>query len=248
MVAALGLFEPVQVVLQVLRTEERGAVDALQLLVVLVALPIRAGDRKQLECLDLGCVRDVWAAAEIDEMRTQRVFAEDVAGALGDEFALHPGVAVLLKTLFLFGVDALVGEMALLNLPHPGFDLFEILGRERGGAVEIVIEAVLDRRADAQLRLGIQLQHGRGEQVGGGVAIDFERFRVLGGENLQRGVLLEGPGQIVEAAIHFGHDGGVGETRADRFGDIDGTGSHGDGLFTAVGQSNLDVAHREISA
>ena len=34
--------------------EERGAVDALELLVFLVALPVSAGDGEQLERLDLG--------------------------------------------------------------------------------------------------------------------------------------------------------------------------------------------------
>jgi hypothetical protein len=186
--------------------------------------------------------------ALIDEIGPQRVFAEDFAGALGDQLALHPRTAVFLEAIFFLCVDALVREMALLKLPHLGFDLFEIVGRERGGAVEIVIEAALDGRADAQLGFGVQLQYRRGQQVGGGVAIDGERFRILGGENLQRGVLVEGPGQIVEIAIHFGHDGSVREARTDRFGDIDGTGPRGDGLFTAIGQSNLDVAHREFSA
>ena len=51
-VALLGLFEPLEVFVQILLREERGAVDALQLLVVLVALPVRAGDGEQLERLD----------------------------------------------------------------------------------------------------------------------------------------------------------------------------------------------------
>ena len=41
---------------------------------------------------------------------------------------------------------------------------------------------------------GIQLEHGRGQQVRGGVAVDFERLGVLGGEDLQRGVLSRAGG------------------------------------------------------
>ena len=51
-VALLGLFQPLQVLVQFLLGEEGGAVDALQLLVVLVALPVGAGDGQQLERLD----------------------------------------------------------------------------------------------------------------------------------------------------------------------------------------------------
>ena len=48
----------------------------------------------------------------------------------------------------------------------------EVLGVERLVDVEVVVEAVLDRRADAQLGLGEQLLHGLGQDVRGGVAQD----------------------------------------------------------------------------
>ena len=52
MVALLGLFELLEVLVQILLGEERGAVDALQLRVVLVAFPVGAGDGEQLERFD----------------------------------------------------------------------------------------------------------------------------------------------------------------------------------------------------
>ena len=152
-VAPLGFLQPVQVLVQFLLGEEGGAVDALQLLVVLVAFPIGAGDGEQLEGFDLRGVGHVRPAAEIDKVRAEGVFAEDVAGALGDQLALHPGVGVFPEPFFLAGIDALVGEMALLDLPHFLFDLLEVFGREGRGAVEIVIKAVLDGRTDAELGL-----------------------------------------------------------------------------------------------
>ena len=91
------------------------------------------------------------------------------------------------------------------------------------GAVEIVIEAVLDGRADAELGFGKQLEHGGGQQVRGGVAVDLERLGILGGEDLERGVLFDGAGEIEQLAVDLGHDGGVGQARADASGDIDGT-------------------------
>src|SRR4051812_179202 len=76
MIALLGLFEFGEVLVEIFLREERGAVDALQLGVLVVALPIGSGDREQLERLQLFGRRDVRAAAEVDEVGSQRVFAE----------------------------------------------------------------------------------------------------------------------------------------------------------------------------
>ena len=60
-VAALGFFQPVEILVEILLRKEGGAVDALQLLVLLVAFPVGAGDGEQLERLDLGGRRNVRA-------------------------------------------------------------------------------------------------------------------------------------------------------------------------------------------
>ena len=75
----------------------------------------------------------VRTAAEIDEVRPQRVLGEDVAGALFDQLALHPVVGVLLEPFVFGGHNALVGEVARLDLPHLLLDLLEVVRRERGG-------------------------------------------------------------------------------------------------------------------
>ena len=100
--------------------------------------------------------------------------------------------AYFLQALFLGRVDALVGEVARLDLPHLLLDLLEVLGRERSGAVEIVVKAVVDGRADAELGLGIQLEHRRRQQVRGRVPVHLERLGILGGQDLQAGVLSRG--------------------------------------------------------
>ena len=247
-VALLGLFHLFEIGFQILRREEGGAVDALQLLVVLVALPVGAGDREQLERLDLRGAWQVRAAAEIDEVGPQRVLAEYFAGLLFDQLALHPGLGVLLEALRFGGEDAFVGERARLDLPHFLLDFFEVVRGERSGAVEIVVEAVLDGRADAELGFGIEFEHGGGQQVRGGVAVDLERLGVPGGEDLERGVLLDGASEVEHLAVDLGRDGRVCQAGADASGDIDGTCLGRDGLFTPVGQSNFDVTHREFSA
>src|SRR5205814_7196401 len=86
MVALFGLLDAMQVRVEVVLLEERGPVDALQHLPPLIAAPIRAGGGQQLEVLEIGRVRYVRPATEIDE-RTVRV--------RGD----HLVVAELLQTL-----------------------------------------------------------------------------------------------------------------------------------------------------
>src|ERR1039457_700695 len=81
--------------------------------------------------------------------------------------------------------------------------------------------------------------------MGGGVAVDLERLRVPGGEDLQRGVLLDRAGEVEHLAVDLGRNGGVCQARTDGPGDIDRTRLCRDGLFTPVGQGNFDVTHRD---
>ena len=90
MVALLRLFQLVQVLVQVLLGEERRAVDALQLRILLVAQPVRAGDVQQLERLDPAGRRDMRPAAEVGELAG--LVDRDLFVGLGellDEVALH---------------------------------------------------------------------------------------------------------------------------------------------------------------
>ena len=183
------------------------------------------------------------AAAEIDELRTQRVFGKNVARALRDQLHLHGLIGVELQPLILLGVFALVGQVARLDLPHLLLDLFEILGSERRVALEIVIEARLDRRADAELGLREQFQHRRGQKVRRGMPVHFERLGILGGQNLEPGVVLEGPVQIPQIAVDARHDGVIRQPRADRAGHIQWLGSGRNALYTAVRKGDLYVVH-----
>ena len=110
----------------------------------------------------------------------ERVLGENVVGALFDQLDLHPVVlGVFLEAVWLCGQLALVGQILGLQLPHVRFDLFEILGREGRLALEIVVEAGVGRRADAELGFGKQLQHRGGQQVRGGMPVDLERLGIL---------------------------------------------------------------------
>src|ERR1700685_621010 len=68
MVAVLRLLDLLEVLGELLLRGEGGAVDALELLVLLVAPVVGARDREELEGLDLRAVPDVGARAQVHEL------------------------------------------------------------------------------------------------------------------------------------------------------------------------------------
>ena len=69
---------------------------------------------------------------------------------------------------------------------HLGLDLLEVLGRERPARVEVVVEAVLDGRADADLHAREEALDGVRAEVRRGVAVELQRVRVLRRDDLER--------------------------------------------------------------
>src|SRR5437879_5422242 len=67
-IAALGLFQAMQVLVELFLREKARSVNALELRIALVTLPIRASNAHQLECLNAAGRRDVRAATEVDEL------------------------------------------------------------------------------------------------------------------------------------------------------------------------------------
>ena len=77
--------------------------------------------------------------------------------------------------------DALEGVVRFDLLFHLGLDLLEILGRDAVRQFDVVIEAVLDRRAGGELRFRPDVQDGRRQDVRGGMAqpLDVGHLRAL---------------------------------------------------------------------
>ena len=82
-------------------------------------------------------------------------------------------------------------------------------------AREVVIEAVLDRRADGHLRAGKKLLHRHGEHMRRVVADQLQRLGVLLGDDADLGVVLDGPEQVPLLAVDFEDQGRLGEARPD---------------------------------
>ena len=254
MVAARGFFKAGEVLVEIFLREERGAVDALELRIFLVAEPVGAGEAGDLEGLDAAGGGNVRAAAEIDEVAVA-VEADLVAGRgeLRDEVGLHEvavacefGESLLARLVF-----ADEGLVAGDDFGHFGFDGGEVFGREGLLAVEVVEEAGVGCGAVAELGLGKELEDGRGENVRGGVAQDFEGVGIFFCDELEARVGGERRGEIDEArcgrvfgGVHgglrlavgggvldgarcvrhgreAGGDGGCGEARRDGVGDFE---------------------------
>ena len=87
MVALLGFFEPVQVLIQLLLVGPGGAVDALEHLVARIAAPVGAGHLRELEGLELAGGGHVRAAAQVDPValavEADLLFLRDAGDDLG---------------------------------------------------------------------------------------------------------------------------------------------------------------------
>ena len=140
MVAALGLLQAVEMLLQCLLRLPRRAVDALEHRLVLVAPPVGAGDLHQLEGPEPGRRRHVRASAQVDP---------PVVAVGADHAALRPlGRVDVLDDLDLV---RLVGEQpqALLLrqlLPLEGLALTDDLPHARLDAFEVVLAEVAAAR------------------------------------------------------------------------------------------------------
>src|SRR5450759_1135160 len=151
-VARLRGLELREVLDQLLLREEHGAVNALQHWIALVALPVRPRGMRELEDAELARERHVRTAAEVDEVLLL-VAREAALGNTRDDLDLER-IALGLEDLhglglrhFLANDDVVLGD----DLLHLRLDLLEVFRSERPAGIEVVIETVLDGRADADL-------------------------------------------------------------------------------------------------
>jgi hypothetical protein len=134
-VALLRFFKLVEVLVELLLREPGGAVNALQLLVLLVALPVGAGDREQLERLELRGVGTCGPRQKSMKCGPS-VYSEKMSSAFSSMSSTFIGssMARYLARPSGFGDQLpVVGEVLRLQLPHLRLDLFQILGVNGSG-------------------------------------------------------------------------------------------------------------------
>ncbi len=258
MVAALGFGQQLQMPVESLLGLPGGAVDALQAGVGLVAPPVRRGASGQRERRDVAGGGDVRAAAQIaphpfpgagievvvgGELVTPDLHDVRVTGLVVDEFEFV-GLAGQFAAGLVLGLVHPAGEqLALLDDgPHPLLELLKVFRGEGGRHIEVVVEAVGDRRADAQLGVWEQLLHRLGQDVGRGVPDDAAAILSVGGHRGDLDVGVGGPAQIAQPALGVAnhHDrvrfAAAGQSRvADRRAGGDPGGDLEDGRFGTCG-------------
>ena len=246
-IAPLGLFHLPQMVVEFLLGEEGRAVEPLQLLARGVALPIGPGHRQQLERPDRARAGHVRAAAEIDELalpieRNGRLLGQPVFEVL--HLQRLPQIAAELDRLLAVHLDPLERLVLLDDPGHLGLDLGEVGLREGVLHLEIVVEAVGHRRPEGQLHAVEQPHHRPGHHVRTRMAQQIQGLGVLAGDQA-KGDLAVGGQRLVgphQAAVHFGGQRGLGQTRADVGGNVDR--SNATRVFEGFSVGQGDFQHR----
>ena len=246
-VALLRLLDAVQVGLERGLVGEAGAVDALEHPVLLVPAPVGAGDREQLEGLDLAGRGDVRPAAEVGEP----ALAVDRDGRVVDRL---DELGLVELALVAEGAQGLVaGHLAahergvgLDDLGHALLDALEILGREGLLDVEVVVEALLDRGADRELGPREEIGHRLGQDVRARVAEDVAPLGAVEAHALDAAVGGQRRREIGEATVDpGGHQtaGNTGRAGAAALQRLAGGGSGGEFSRGVVGKSDGNSRH-----
>jgi hypothetical protein len=229
-VALLRFLDAVQVFFELLLREEGSPVDALHRLVLGVALPVGVRRRQQLEVIELADRGHVRADAEVEEDALDVVARRDRAALLLDQLHLQRLAArrEVRLGVFLGAQLADEGQVAGRDLAHPLFDGGQILGNEGPLHDEVVVEAVVEGRADAALRPREQLEDRRRQEVRGAVAIEVQRFRIPLGDDADPGVGFERPRQIGQPIVDHHGQRRLRQARRDRHGQVGpgGAGRH----------------------
>ncbi|MNS68507.1 hypothetical protein D3C72_1017910 [compost metagenome] len=247
-VALLGLFDAQQIGVQVLLGRPGGAVDALQLGARGITAPVGAGQLGQLEGLadELGG-REVRPPAQVGPF----ALLVDGDGLRARQVADQLGLVGLAHRLEMLDRRVAVPDLTLQrgapvdDLAHLLFDLGEVVGREGLVAGEVVIEAVLDGRADGDLGAGEELLHGLGQHVGGVVTDGLQRLGIVAHQQAEVAVAVDDAVQVALLAVpddqgrllgQRGRDGG-GHVAARRAGRILTHGAVGEFQFDHDGRS-----------
>ncbi len=224
----LGFGEPVQVSPQFVLARPRRPVEPLQLGVRLVATPVRRRSPGQLESVaDQLRGRDVRAATQIAPragavpadvvVNGQLAFADLDRSArgfvvTGHAAALEADQLQFVRLVGEFGAGGLVADLPASealplvdDLLHDFLEGLQIVRGEGVINVEVVVEPVCYRRADAKPGVGVDLLHGLGHHVGARVAQHIQAVGRADIDAFDDIAVGEGMGQVTQFAVDPGH-------------------------------------------
>jgi hypothetical protein len=139
--------------------------------------------------------------------------------------------------------------VAVDDLPHPLLDRGKVVQAERLVAGEVVVEAVLDRRADRHLRAGEKLLHRFGQDVADVVADRLERLGALARQDLEFAAVLQRAVEVQQLAVDLHEHGFLLQRFGDAGCDLTARRALVEMAFRAVGENQFDhVSHFQSRA
>jgi hypothetical protein len=130
------------------------------------------------------------------------------------------------------------------DLAHPRLDAAKVFGGEGLGAVEIVIPAIRDHRADGHLHIGPDILHRAGHDMGKIVANEFKRRGlVLHRVDGDRGVAGDRPLQIPVLAVDMRRNSLFRQRRGDACRDLGGGDARVIAALRAIGKCQGNIGH-----
>ena len=221
-VAFLGFFDALDVSRQLLLISPGSTVDPLQLLVLRIAAPVGAGQLGQLERLEETRVRHVRATAHVDVffvvvqahgLLVRHVFhqAQLVVFATSGEHVDHFGARCDLLDHVIIFFDQRV---------HALLDRGQVIRSKRTLVSDVVIEALVNDRADHHLSCRIQLLDRMANQMCARVANDLQPLLILGRDDLQAGIGGDQIAGINQLAVDLAGHSGLGQASTNGCGDL----------------------------
>ncbi|MNL98296.1 hypothetical protein D3C81_81490 [compost metagenome] len=121
---------------------------------------------------------------------------------------------------------------------HPLFQQIQVFLRQGAVNINVIVETVVDHRADGHFGVRPQLLDSMAQQVRAGVAHDFQAFGVLDGDNRQLRIGFDQIAGIHQFTVYTAGNTGFGQTRADIKGNIQGGNGAVEMTLTSVRKSN----------
>src|SRR3990172_593951 len=202
MVSLAGLLDPSQVFLQKLATLKGSAIDALQHFVVFIAPPVCARNPRELESSNSTCGRDVGPSAKIDEIPLLIDAHRPVPNFL-QHFHLVIRTLLAEKCLgfLLADLSALDLQVCIDDFLHLLLDCLHVLRGKSHRGIEVVVESVLNRRADGDLGARIEGFYGLSHNVRRAMAEDLAPFRAPRIDGLQGCIFLQQKAQVEQTPV-----------------------------------------------
>ena len=239
-VALLSLLHHHQILIEHRLLGERDTIYTGQHLTLLVAAPVSACNRGQFDSLDKSCVGQVRTAAEVGE---RAIGVERNCTVLQCLDQLHFVLVALLGecaqslSLSYFGAyDSLLGAS---QLGHLLLDTWQVALGDGHGAINVVVETVLDCGTDTELNAGVECLQSLCQQVRRGVPECVLTLIIVPFEQFDVAVIIDRQVQVANLAINLSSQHLLCQTLADALGDLHRRSPFGILTNAAVGESDF---------